>query len=559
MEQLQLSEYQERKQRIKERLNQTVENFIVIGYELRQIRDTESYRMDGYSSLVEFAKAEFNLGKDTVSRFISISIKLTVDGEGTELLPELKGMGYSKLQDVLQLPPDDYQLLTPKTTVKEIRSLKEFNHGDATKERREVPPAETILTPLRRCIRDFFSDPGHRGLLNEVIKEIHAPDYGEAHERKIAEDINPSGTRTHQKGLIYLFMYDYNRGISYKQMGKPQPVSMGWHEFLEEISATFAGFTDESGETWCNVFGTVPEEDTADITGQMNIIDFQEKKKEAPTEKKAVEKEKVATSQQQKKEKEAPQKKKPDPKLGMDEEELAAVQAAAVCIAECNPALRELPDYGRSLDNALLQLAPVQASFQAQGKTYALKLTVSSVQAECEEHTYRWNFGYFATEVSSYLLKLEERKAQEETVPAEEIREVVEEPEKQEDHEEDMAATMTAPEYVEETPAAAARETEAKNADYDAEKDDMAAVAQDAEEDIQAAVVHDIPMDPDQEGEDLVSLWEEAKLAEEKLHLLFGDWEFDTIKTETLKTVYRNAITIAANMERIMAYRGIQP
>ena len=46
MEQLTISKegYIEIKQKIKDKLNETVNNFIIIGYHLKQVRDSQSYK-----------------------------------------------------------------------------------------------------------------------------------------------------------------------------------------------------------------------------------------------------------------------------------------------------------------------------------------------------------------------------------------------------------------------------------------------------------------------------------------------------------------------------------
>ena len=542
MEQLTLPEYQERKQRIKERLNQTVENFIVIGYELRQIRDTESFKLDGYNNLADFAKAEFNLSPDTVSRFISINIKLTVEGEGVELLPELKGMGYSKLQDVLQLPADDYQLLTPKTTVKEIRDLKKFNHADATAERMATPPVETITTPLRRCIKDFFSAPGHRSLLNSIITTANSPDYTEANARVIAENMNPTGTRTHQKGLIYLFLYDYNRGVSYKQMGKPQPVSMSWDDFIEEIKATFVGLTDESGETWCNAFGPAPEE--SEIPGQMDLTQMlnatsQEAEKES--EKKPEKKSDNPTKKPQKRE-------KPDPKAGMDDQELKLVKAAVAYIVERTPALKELSNlFARTIANAILQTEPT-GSFLADGMVYQMTISTTAVVVNRSDIKYSWGIEYFSTEVGAHILELKEKEDQKEIL-AEDIRELP-------GVDTGIAEEVAKVPNVQDTMAAGAgAATEETTMDTTPEEETTAAGVIPEDTVTYTQATPPLSMDPDHIGEEMTELWEQAALSKDKLNLLFGDWDLDTSSDTTLQLIRQNAITIAANMERIIMLR----
>lgn len=275
---------------------------------------------------------------------MDISAKLTVNGNGVELLPELKGLTYSKLQDVLTLPVTDYELLTPQSKVSEIRELKAFNKADATKEileARNAPAEETVLSPLRRCIRDLFKEPGNRSTLNMIMNTVNLPEYEEpeSYDRQICEEMNPAGSRTHKKGLIYLFMYSYETGIKYKKMGKPLPDKMTWHEFIQEIAGTFAGYRDETGETWNNAFGKDKEENKQpELPGQMNLEDIRQEQEATVPKTEEGENQEIRnqeTSQEQHQEKEkakiatSQQKRKaPDPKEGMTREEPATSQEA---------------------------------------------------------------------------------------------------------------------------------------------------------------------------------------------------------------------------------------
>ena len=63
------------KQEIRERLNRAAQDFVFIGYRLRQINDTGAYAKEGYADIYAFAKAEFGLVVSSVSRFMAINKK----------------------------------------------------------------------------------------------------------------------------------------------------------------------------------------------------------------------------------------------------------------------------------------------------------------------------------------------------------------------------------------------------------------------------------------------------------------------------------------------------
>ena len=70
---LDINDYIEIKHRIKEKLNETVHNFITVGYYLKQVRDSGAFRRDGYRSMEEFAHAEYGLSAAAASRFMDIN------------------------------------------------------------------------------------------------------------------------------------------------------------------------------------------------------------------------------------------------------------------------------------------------------------------------------------------------------------------------------------------------------------------------------------------------------------------------------------------------------
>ena len=115
--------YQELKKGIENRLNSAAEDFFTIGYYLRQISENALFVEDGYKSIWEFAKGEFNLSTASASRFMAINTKFSIDG-GQTMEQKYIGMGVSKLQEMLTLPDEDLEKITKETTVKEIRAMK---------------------------------------------------------------------------------------------------------------------------------------------------------------------------------------------------------------------------------------------------------------------------------------------------------------------------------------------------------------------------------------------------------------------------------------------------
>lgn len=113
------------KEDIRNRLQESKENFVVIGYRLKQIRDTEAYRQEGYGSVTEFAQAEYGLTPTYTSRFININDKYSVGGNSMELAEEYRGYSYSVLCEMLTLNDVQMEQVVPGMTVREIREIKQ--------------------------------------------------------------------------------------------------------------------------------------------------------------------------------------------------------------------------------------------------------------------------------------------------------------------------------------------------------------------------------------------------------------------------------------------------
>lgn len=251
--QITLDEWTSWKEDIRRKLAETANNFVYIGYRLKQIRDSGMY--DGATDIFEFAEREYGLGKSTVSRFIAINTKYSEGGNSLEMKEEFKNFSSSKLAEMLTLPDNEIELITEKTTIREIRELKNFNNreipGEMTGQEQEKPEmtgqetSEPVWTPLQKCLIDYFKD--REEMLNGIMAcmEADPPAYKEAAER-----MAPSGQASHKKGLVFLFLYDWNTGVKYKLLTQPAPVSMTWQELLNEIYRIYGSCPPE------NVWGT---------------------------------------------------------------------------------------------------------------------------------------------------------------------------------------------------------------------------------------------------------------------------------------------------------------
>lgn len=120
MELVTFSKYQEFKTAMDVEIKGAVQGFVNIGYLLKVARDTNILHESGYASVAEFAKAEYGLTKDVVSRYIRINDRFSENGYSMELKTDYADFGIGKLQEMLALPDEITDVLTPQMTKEQI-------------------------------------------------------------------------------------------------------------------------------------------------------------------------------------------------------------------------------------------------------------------------------------------------------------------------------------------------------------------------------------------------------------------------------------------------------
>ena len=236
MEQLMITPegYIEIKQKIKDKLNETTNNFIVIGYYLKQVRDSGAYLQDGYHNMEEFALGEYKLSASTASRFMDINTRFSQDGNSLQIKEEFCNYGYSKLQEMLTVKDSDMELITPDTTVTQIREIKKAEKAEAEEERQreaanlpivklaaeqgadevteeDKPVAisqECPYSPLEQTLIALWKEQPA-----EVISGIRG---GMITGKDLAEILSPSGSKVFQCKTYMLFMYTHEMGVKFR-------------------------------------------------------------------------------------------------------------------------------------------------------------------------------------------------------------------------------------------------------------------------------------------------------------------------------------------------------
>lgn len=135
------------------------EGYMEMGYILKIARDTDILRDSEYSGYEEFADKRYGLDKGTVSRYIRIVERFSVDGNSHVLKENYKNMGFAKLSIMLHMPDAIAEELMDSLSKTEVQAIKEeldaegqvsdielAIEGAEAKEEEQPPAEENMLT-----------------------------------------------------------------------------------------------------------------------------------------------------------------------------------------------------------------------------------------------------------------------------------------------------------------------------------------------------------------------------------------------------------------------------
>lgn len=261
-----LGQYRSAKEEIKSGLTGIVKSFVKVGWLLWRINRSEAFRQDGYSTIAEFAKAEYDMTPSGVSRFIDVYEKYSVEGDTPELKEKYREYNFSQLTEMLQIPEESRQMFLPEAKRESIRDFKAF-----TKENENSPDA--LLNWMKepedeegKAIIEFF-----RADKDRMDAFFGSRAFSEGNVKELAEILNPSGNTHFRHKTVFMMFYDYDKGIMVNLFGEsPRPVK--WEEFINRVKDLFEAGNGEK-ITWERCFGEKKSEvQEEDADGQQESI-----------------------------------------------------------------------------------------------------------------------------------------------------------------------------------------------------------------------------------------------------------------------------------------------
>ena len=217
--QITLNDWMEMKDKLRRELLSVRQSFVRIGYMLRKVEEQKFYEQDGYKSVAEFAQKELSLHPTTTSRFMEINREYSVDGYSERLDEKYMDFGRSQLEEMLKLPEEDRQMITPQTPREDIRELKRFNAAGP----------EAGADDMQALVAGFLRENA------EIAADLyHSTAYEQDDTAKMTELVIPSGNKTYKKGLYFLSMTEND--IKIKKFGG-SPETMTWEHFFGLVRA----------------------------------------------------------------------------------------------------------------------------------------------------------------------------------------------------------------------------------------------------------------------------------------------------------------------------------
>lgn len=248
--------YKEYKNELDTELTKAAESFVRIGYLLKVARDTDILEESGYKSVVEFARAEYNIDKTQVSRFIRINDRFSENGYSFELKAEYKGFGYAKLTLMLQLPFAVNECLTPELSKADIQAIKD--EVDAEKETTDIeiileqPDHHEEESEIESIIKEIGKTE------TELFKKIHETiEVGE--KKAVMEAMAPAGEKIYSvrikgAGRFLVNLKDDEEAVRLVKIRTSEKIDTTWTE-IAEIWKKIIDIDKSTPENYYDIYG----------------------------------------------------------------------------------------------------------------------------------------------------------------------------------------------------------------------------------------------------------------------------------------------------------------
>lgn len=242
-----IENYEQFKQALDTELENQAAGFVRTGYLLKKARDTDILASSGYSTVAEFAKAEYGLSKDIVSRYIAINDRYSEGGYSDRLQDKYEGYGVAKLQDMLTLPIEVVDLISPEMTRKEIAEVKaEVREEEAISpvevaiEGEDVQQADMDLS--QKAIFQYAKD--NPEIFKKLLKWKETGDSEELESILAPSGIAVLASRPQGIGKVFTSFKGEGQPVDILAVRSNEKQTLSMDEYVEKVREVFAPIAD---------------------------------------------------------------------------------------------------------------------------------------------------------------------------------------------------------------------------------------------------------------------------------------------------------------------------
>lgn len=233
-----ISTYTDYKNALKKELTSAAVSFVRIGYLLKQARDTDILKDSTYSTMEEFAKAEFQLDKSQVSRFININDRFSVGGNSEILEEKYQDYGVAKLGIMLTLSDEVVDNLSPKLSKqqigqiqKDIKAEQEIGGTELLLEGTD-PEQDRYKEIVSKCIFEYYHTHPH-----EYVKIYNIEEW---HKEEVIQTFCPMGVmaetvRLQGIGRYMISVKDFEHNVTFTNVRGNTTEECSWEYLIDTI------------------------------------------------------------------------------------------------------------------------------------------------------------------------------------------------------------------------------------------------------------------------------------------------------------------------------------
>ncbi len=259
--------YQQYKSTMDQAVGATVQNIVKIGYLLKVARDTGILQESGYTTMKDFAQAEYNIDASMASRFMGINDRYSLGGNSMQLDERYTGYEASKLAEMLTLPDEIIEEIPPEMKRDEIRVIK-----SQLKEEEKTSDMEVLI---EKCETEPSDDSDLAAVLKqtleenfEMFKEVDKLIYDECKHEELYEALAPAGYaaligRIPGKGRMMLSIKSQSEAPVLINTRTNEKEECSWEQIFDELDymIKYPDDVSDPDKDYRETFGHAPQKE----------------------------------------------------------------------------------------------------------------------------------------------------------------------------------------------------------------------------------------------------------------------------------------------------------